>query len=244
MRAIILAAGRGSRMGSLTTILPKCRTILHGKELLQWQLEALDNKKIKKIGLVRGYLAETFNEKISYFENNRWSESNMVVSLTTANSWLEAHNCLVSYSDIIYSKDVVNKLIEAKGDVVITYDPNWEILWSMRFNNPLDDAETFKLKGDIVVEIGNKANSKKEIEGQFMGLVKFSPNGWKKVSNYIKKFDQKIIDKMDMTTLLQGIINNGIEVRSVAIKDKWYEVDTENDFKIYEKLDKLFNAIV
>ena len=54
MKGIILAAGRGSRMGVLTDNLPKCRTILHGKELIQWQLEAMEEASIKEISIVRG----------------------------------------------------------------------------------------------------------------------------------------------------------------------------------------------
>ena len=61
MRAIILAAGRGSRMGSLTSSLPKCRTIFKGKELIEWQMESLSKSGINEIAIVRGYLADTFN---------------------------------------------------------------------------------------------------------------------------------------------------------------------------------------
>ena len=60
MKGIILAAGRGSRMGDLTTNLPKCRTLLHGKELIQWQLDAMKAASINEISVVCGYLAETF----------------------------------------------------------------------------------------------------------------------------------------------------------------------------------------
>ena len=52
MNAIILAAGRGSRMGDLTIDLPKCRSVLHGKELIQWQMEAIASAGIKDLGIV------------------------------------------------------------------------------------------------------------------------------------------------------------------------------------------------
>ena len=41
---------------------------------------------------------------------------------------------------------------------------------------------------------------------------------------------------MDMTTLLQGVINSGVEVRAIPIGDCWYEVDSESDLKVYEEL--------
>ena len=236
MRGIILAAGRGSRMGALTDDFPKCRTVLHGKELIQWQLDSFRGADINEIGVVRGYLAKTFNFNLTYFENQRWFETNMLMSLVAANEWLQNEVCIASYSDIVFSVDVVDRLKSASGDIVLSYDPNWKDLWSMRFEDPLSDAETFKLEGNRVVEIGNKATSMDEIEGQYMGLVKYTPKGWKQVCGYLEQFKQSEIDSMDMTMLLQGLIGAGVEVQGVPIMDKWYEVDSESDLRKYEAI--------
>lgn len=233
MKAIILAAGRGSRMGCLTSNQPKCMTQLHGKSLIDWQLRALIGASIDDIGIVRGYLAESFDFELMYFENERWSSTNMVVSLTCAKPWLSIDTCIISYSDIVYSSDAVNRLINAKGDIVIAYDPCWEELWSLRFDEPLSDAETFRMQGDQVIEIGQQAASIEEIEGQYMGLIKFTPNGWKQVEKFLAEFPQNELDKMDMTTLLQGLIGKGVIILGVAIQDKWFEVDSESDLLTY-----------
>jgi L-glutamine-phosphate cytidylyltransferase len=235
MKGIILAAGRGSRMGTLTKNLPKCRTVLFGKELIQWQLDSLHGSGITKIALIRGYLSETFDFNLKYFDNNRWQNTNMVSTLLNAKDWLESDTCIVSYSDIVYSTDVVNTLISKKGDITITYDPNWYDLWSMRFSDPLSDAETFKLSGDLVREIGNKANYISDIEGQYMGLIKITQDGWKSIKTYLTNFNSQDIDMMDMTMLLRGLIKSGIDVNAVPISDLWMEVDSESDLKIYEK---------
>jgi choline kinase len=235
MRGIILAAGRGSRMGSLTSDLPKCRTVLFGKELIQWQLDSLHDAGILNIAIIRGYLAETFDFNLKYFENERWRHTNMVSTMLEANDWLENDSCILSYSDIIYSSDAVSTLFNARGDITITYDPNWHDLWSMRFEDPLSDAETFKLNGDLVSEIGNRASSISEIDGQYMGLIKITPKGWRGVINYLNNFSRSDIDKMDMTMLLRGLINFNVDVHAVPISDIWMEVDSESDLKIYEK---------
>ena len=133
MNAIILAAGRGSRMGSLTSNLPKCRTLLFGKELIQWQLDALMKADIEKISIITGYLSETFDFDVKYFENKKWMDTNMVSTLISANEWLENETNIVSYADIVYSSESISTLMNAKGDIVITYDPNWYELWSLRF---------------------------------------------------------------------------------------------------------------
>ena len=233
MKGIILAAGRGRRMGDLTKNLPKCRTVLHGKELIEWQLDAMEVADIKEICIVRGYLAETFDFDVTYFENENWPNTNMVTSLVKASEWLETNTCVISYSDIVYSADAVKRLIDFPGDIVITYDPNWSELWQMRFDNPLSDAETFQLDGHRVLEIGGKATSAQEIEGQYMGLIKYTPLGWAKVKEYLIGYTQNEIDKIDITQLLQGLIVSGVIINAVAIMDKWFEVDTESDLKIY-----------
>ena len=135
MKGIILAAGRGTRMGALTNKLPKCRTVLNGKELIQWQLDGLLGAGIDEIAIVRGYLGETFDFEVTYFENNRWSETNMVMSLIAAKEWLDNDDCITSYSDIAYSADAVDRLKDASGDIVLTFDPNWKELWAMRFES-------------------------------------------------------------------------------------------------------------
>lgn len=234
-RAIILAAGRGSRMSLLTESLPKCRTVLHGKELIQWQLDSLSLGGVKEVAVVRGYLAETFKLNVTYFQNERWEQTNMVRSLLAASSWLQQHDCIVSYSDIVYSDDAVVRLADSPGDIAITFDPNWSDLWSRRFADPLSDVETFKLENERVIEIGGKASSLDEIEGQFMGLLKFTPAGWSQIADCLESLPTETVDSMDMTSLLQHLIQSDVQINATAIKDRWFEVDSESDLLLYER---------
>ena len=240
MKAIILAAGRGSRMGVLTNDQPKCKTELHGRSLIEWQMSSLQEGGVNEIAIVRGYLASNFSYSVKYFENGRWEETNMVMSLAMADKWLREYSCIVSYSDIVFSPASVIALCKAKGDIVITYDPNWYDLWSMRFEDPLSDAETFQVKGDQVIEIGNQANSIDEIKGQYMGLLKINPAGWKQILEFLGMHTQEQCDKMDMTKLLQGLVESDKMVNAIPINDPWYEVDSEADLEKYSKLPSLF----
>jgi len=236
MRAIILAAGRGSRMGGLTSDQPKCRTVLGGRELIDYQIDSISQSGIKNISIVTGYLSDSFDFDLTYFHNQRWSQTNMVYSLLSASEWLKRYDCIVSYSDIVYPHKVVEKLKSSTADIAITYDTNWKSLWSLRFENPLSDAETFKLNGGTVTEIGKKTSCYSEIEGQFMGLVKFTPNGWRVINKYISKLSSHEIDRLDMTALLQLLITKGVKVIGVPIDDQWFEVDTESDLEVYERI--------
>jgi choline kinase len=235
MRAIVLAAGRGSRMGEQTRLQPKCLTQFAGKALLDWQLEALRGAGIREIAAVRGYLAELVARPgLSYFENMRWAETNMVASLACAAPWLEAFECVVSYSDIVYPADHVRALSDAGGDIVVAYDTKWLELWSRRFADPLSDAETFRMDSHgTLTEIGNRAKTLDEIEGQYLGLLKFTPAGWRQVRDLNAELPPARRDRIDMTGILKELISRGATIRTVPVAGSWYEIDSESDLKLY-----------
>lgn len=237
MKAIILAAGRGSRMGNLTVDKPKGMVKLGGKMLLEWQINAIRKAGIGKIVIVRGYCgnAMLFSD-IDYLDNKRWKTTNMVASLCEARGFLKKEDCVVSYADIVYTSNTVRSLMKKEGDIVITYDVNWYALWKARFADPLADAETFQVNNDgILLEIGNRTRSLDKINGQYMGLLKFTAHGWSLVQNYLDTLSQELVDRLDMTGMLRGLLGKSIKIHTVPITDPWFEVDSEEDLKLYEK---------
>ncbi len=240
VKAVVLAAGRGSRLKSMTDLRPKCLVEVAGKPLLSWQMDALKGAGIDDITLVGGYLApmlEPFGCPVVI--NERWCETNMVSSLLCAGSLLESSSTVVSYSDILYPADHVRALMADDADIALTFDQDWLSLWQRRFDDPLGDAETFAVNDDgEVLEIGLKTDDISRIEGQFMGLLKFSPQGWRKTAELLKTLDQKEnkSDRMDMTGLMMTLIQNSIRVKGVRVHGRWCECDSQNDIVLYESL--------
>lgn len=236
-KAIILAAGRGSRMKEMTTAKPKCLTRLHGRPLLEYQISALKEAGITDIAVVTGYMREAL---LSYdlveFHNPRWAETNMVSSLCCARDWLMNEECIVSYSDIFYTSAAVTALLTNNDDISLTYDPNWLNLWRQRFSDPLSDAESFKLDDELyLTEIGNKTTDAALIQGQYMGLLKFSPVGWKQVEIYRADLPAMMQDNMHMTGTLNAMIQqNNIKVRAFPYEGHWGEIDSPEDLACYE----------
>ena len=104
--------------------------------------------------------------------NQNWDKNNMVSSLECAEQWFENESLIVSYSDIFYEESAIRNLKKCKDNLAITYDPNWYEMWKKRFENPLDDAETFLIdKSKKVTEIGGKTDNISQIQGQYMGLL-------------------------------------------------------------------------
>jgi choline kinase len=232
MKAIILAAGRGSRMKSMTDNHPKCLVELKGKTLLEWQLEAIREAGISDIAIVTGYKRELLtNSGLVKFHNPRWEETNMVTSLSYANEWLMDGPCIVSYSDIFYNHTAIKLLMDCGADVAITYDPNWLQLWSKRFEDPLQDAETFRLTSDgFLKEIGYKPKSLDEVEGQYMGLVRFSPDAWSEIQRIRFEMRGDDADRLHMTSTIQKVIDSGcMTIHAIPYIGEWGEIDSPND---------------
>lgn len=236
MKAVILAAGRGSRMKKLTAQKPKCLLQLANKPLLQWQLAALKQGGINEIILVRGYKKELLIGDFSTIDNPNWAKTNMVASLLCALPHLTNEQFIIAYSDIVYKAEHITQLIKTKEDIVITYDKNWEQLWRLRNENPLDDAETFLTDANgRLLEIGQKPTTLSQVQGQYMGLLKFSPKGSRQIQDFLSTFTSKKINEMDMTTLLQQLLQHNIPIYTKAVDGGWCECDTEQDIQKYEK---------
>lgn len=240
MKAIILAAGRGSRMKELTDDQPKCLVTLHGKSLLDRQLDAIRGAGISEIGIVTGYKHELLGGRgLVTFYNTRWADTNMVSSLACAKEWLQSEPCIISYSDIFYSSEAVRLLMGSPSELAVTYDPNWLDLWSKRFGDPLVDAETFRLnaQGELV-EIGNKPQSVKEVQGQYMGLLRFTPLAWVEVERIRALLPAEQQDSMHMTGTLQKVIDSGrIKVAAIPYEGVWGEIDSAEDLAVYRSAD-------
>jgi choline kinase len=234
MKAIILAAGRGSRMKELTDEVPKCLVKYRGKELLEWQLTALREAGITEVAIVTGYKRELLAKRADKeFFNPRWAETNMVSSLACASEWLRSEPCIISYSDLYYKAKAIKILMDRPDDLAITFDLNWRKLWEKRFGNPLLDAESFRLneKGHLK-EIGNKPKTVEEIEGQYMGILKFSPAGWEEIERIRKGFDSTTQDKTHMTGTLQQVLNAGrLSIKAVPYDGEWGEFDSLSDIE-------------
>lgn len=240
MKAIILAAGRGNRMHGLTDDRPKCLVKVGGRTLLDRQLTALRGAGISDVAIVTGYRREALSGfGLTEFYNERWESTNMVSSLESAGAWLSETPVVVSYSDIFYDSDAVTLLMGAEVDLAVTYDPNWLSIWSRRFENPLDDAETFRLGSDgYLEEIGGRPKSLDEIQGQYMGLLRISPFAWQKILELRDGMPLAERNRMHMTGTLRRLLEGAVlPIKGLAYPGRWGEVDSESDLDAYRNID-------
>ena len=246
MKAIILAAGEGTRLRPYTLDRPKCLVEVDGHSLLDRQLAVLTSEAILRIILIGGYRVEMLKRPgIELRVNPRYAETNMVWTLFCAEDDLEG-DVLLCYGDIVYSQEILRALLQSKADIAVAIDLDWESYWRARNEDPLDDAETLKLGADgRILEIGQKPKSLAEIEGQYMGLMKFSAVGIKQLRKSFHNAKArgvirgKLPEKAYMTDLLQLMIDSDIRLDAVTVQGGWVEVDTVSDMLSKVTTDRL-----
>lgn len=235
-RAVILAAGRGRRLRPLTDHRPKCLVSLGGRALLDWQLDALRDAGIRDVAVVGGYRARQLRRPgVVALANPEWRRTAMVVSLLAARAWLRETSCVVAYGDIVYHRSVVEALLRTRADVAIAYDRAWRALWEARFARPEDDAESLRVVDGVVTEIGAPISDVAEPDGQYVGLVRFTPRGWRHAERILARLGLTTVRTIETTALLAHLVADGVGVAAVAIRGRWCEVDVPADVALYER---------
>lgn len=237
-RAVILAAGRGSRLMPYTENCPKCLTEVGGKSLIGHQLATLDACGIDDIVIVTGYQAERLAlPGTRQRHNDAWADTNMVESLFCAED-IFGDDMLVCYSDIVYSQAVLRSLLASDADVGVVIDRDWLTQWSNRFEDPLSDAESLVLAPDgRILDIGNKVDTLDLIHAQYIGLMRFRGAGIEALKAARANWNSTVrpwmskrpVRKAYMTDLLMEMILMDVAVHGVPIDGGWFEVDQPGD---------------
>ncbi len=125
MQALILAAGRGSRLGLRTTDTPKPLLQIGPKHLFEHQLEMLAEAGVGPVGMVLGYQADEISEVVGiqaeYIYNPRWATTNSLYSFLQAKAWWAGGPLIVMNCDILLHPEILERLLESEGDA-FAYD--------------------------------------------------------------------------------------------------------------------------
>ena len=246
MKAIIIAAGEGSRMGKLTQNIPKPLVNVNGKSIIERQLSILKQNGILDIIIITGPHHEKFNfEKIRYVRDENFLEHDQLGSLISAKKEIDG-DVILLFADIIFENAILAKILESKSDISIAVDMNWERTYTSRPDSSFDEADKVRFEqGNVSRIFKTMIEEDKKFEiGEFIGLMKLSKNGskqlvdcYEKIHTYEGKFhDAQSMEKAKLIDLLQELIENKIKIDAIPITGKWYEIDTEQDLEIAKKI--------
>jgi phosphoenolpyruvate phosphomutase len=240
--AVVLAASRGAALGELTADRPKCMIDVRGQPLLRRQVSTLKDSGIRQVSVVVGYRKEAVDlPSVDKIANDAYATTGECASLALAEKRLVGP-CLITYGDILFRRYILDRLLEAEGDIVVAADALWRerrrsgpglvydhITCSVPFSTGYLDDDTVDL-----VRAGSDLPANQipddQIHGEWVGLVKLSAAGSALVRKELAALRAEgKLDKANMPDLFNRLVAAGHRVRVQYITGHWLDVDDAFD---------------
>lgn len=225
MKAIILAAGRGTRMPEITGNIPKCLIDINGKTILKRQIEILQKNSITHIYVVIGHKASIISEEIGniynvkLIENKAYAITDNIYSLSLAKDYIKSEEFILLNGDAIFDENIIKWLVKEKEKTIAPID-------SKHY-----DLEELKIRAEneLIVEILPKDAPKELSNGSTIGIFKFSSAGGKILFTEVEKCVGQGMTNRWFEYALNNILNKVKMLRMDICGSKWIEVDTTDD---------------
>ena len=238
MKVIILAAGRGTRLGYHTKEIPKGLVDVNGKSIIERQIELFKKNDVTEIIIVRGYKKEKFCwNDVTFIDNEDFANNNQLASLVLAQNMVSG-NVLILFGDLIFEQTILDQILASNSDISIAVDLNWKERYDENRNNQFPAMA--EIENDKVVRISeNKSLIRKKLCGEFFGIIKLSSEGSKILTDVIEKtkynkgkfHDSNSFAMGKIPDIIEEVIELGFIVQPVFVNGKWFEVDTILDLE-------------
>ena len=173
MKAVILAAGQGTRIRAVHGECPKCLINVDGETILDHQIDGLLNAGIEKIAIVVGYekrqiirhvharIGRRPTPKIEFIENPAFAITNNIYSLWLAKDWIGGDGFVCLNADVILDAQILMSAMKRNALVSMIVDPAWR-----------DETMKVIISDGRVVRMSKKI-SKDEFSGTYIGITLF-----------------------------------------------------------------------
>lgn len=227
MRALILAAGRGTRISRYLSGHPKCTVdIGNGESLIEYTIDLLHAKKISQIGMVLGYGQEIIRDmlkdcNVSFYYNPFFDVTNSIASAWFARDFIRFDDDLIIMNGDVYIDETLleNILNEEKSPVMFADE-----------SRTVTADYKFYYKDHILIKYGKELEGD-DITGEYIGLGKFSKEF---LPDFITKMNQ-MINSQKHGVWWENILYEMTGTRPVYVEDVkgcfWAEVDYIEDYE-------------
>ena len=236
--AIVLAASRGKQLEHLTKNKPKCMLDIQGKPLLERLASTLKKDNIGKISIVSGYKYNVIKNhnnlsNLNIIQNKEHANTGELFSLNKSTDEIK-DNCIITYGDIVFRKYILDALLSTKGEIVIVVDA----LLKNKGKKSQKDLVICdrKFTGNYLLEekpavLKSMHNVlKKNITGQWIGLLKTNSKGSEIIKEEIYKLNKnKNFKSLGMPDLFNNLIKNKIKINVLYIAGQWLNVNDAFD---------------
>ena len=241
MNAIIIAGGKSTRLRPLSNEIPKTMIEVYGKSVLERQVEVFQSCGISDITAVTGYHSEKINlPNINCIKNEEYKTTNVNEGLFCAKAKLN-DSVIITYGDIIFEYEVLEQILNFKGDIGVVIDLDWEKQYTGKFGRPISEADNVIMNKKQILKISKNLTKKDDlILAESIGIFKLSKSGAKILLdryNHLKKSHKgkfhsassfKDAFFMDM---IQELIDTNVIIEPIPINGRWCEIDTQLDLE-------------
>ncbi|HWA78292.1 MAG TPA: phosphocholine cytidylyltransferase family protein [Polyangiaceae bacterium] len=242
MKAIIIGAGRGSRLGHETDHIPKTLVEVVGRPMLDHILDALAAGGFtrKDVVFVCGYAEAVVRERypdLTFVRNADWEKNNILASLLCAREHLQS-GFVSTYADIVYEPGVVERLVRAKEDIVLGCDTDWRRRYVGRTQHPETDAEKLTADGRRVTALSRRIPSE-AANGEFIGVMKLSAAGARSLCDAFDAAkaqyagrdyrEGRSFERAYLIDLLAQMLEAGTPMYREDTQGGYMEIDTQQD---------------
>ena len=233
MKALILAAGYGSRLAPLTDTLPKSLVPVNGKPILFKQIENLYDNGITDITVISGYRANMLEaavhdrfRDVNIIESVDYATTNNMYSAWLAREAMAGDDFLMMNADVFMDASVIETLLAFEAPNAIVTDIGFYLEESMKV---IEDAS------GRLTHI-SKQITQEEALGASIDVYRFSEAGGKaffdKCEEYIKgRKELKLWSEVALDAIL-----GDVEFRACPLKGRWFEIDNHEDLAAAERI--------
>jgi len=242
VQAIIIGAGRGSRLMPTTADSPKCFAEVAGQSILDWSLAAFRENGVDEICFIGGYQIDKVRERypeLTFRHNDDWPNNNILASLFYAEDLME-QPFVCCYSDTLFSAQAVESVLASKEDVALVVDTDWLTRYESRTEHPSTDAEKVTIENGAITRI-HREIAEAEAHGEYIGMAKFSAAGAARLKHHYHRCrdqfaglpfrEAKSFEKAYKIHLFQEMIEAGERMAHVDTPGQYIEIDTQEDFE-------------
>ena len=229
MKALILAAGKGSRINDLTDN-PKCLIKFGNKSIIEHQIDSLNKIGINDIYVVTGYKADEIKKvlknKVKYINNELFEITGTIYSTHLAKTLLYNDDFLMLYGDLILDEKILDSIKNKEGDIILLSEDGY-----------MENQMYLKIKENLVEDIGLNMNVK-DISGFWTCVAKLSKFGSKLIFNETEKIldDKKNIGLHFIDTIVKSLIKKNIKIKAYSNKNNpWYNINSLEDLEYAKK---------
>ena len=241
MQAVILAAGQGTRLRPLTDHCPKCLVEVHGKPILQYQLEALCDAGVRSCVIVIGYRAAQVRDffgthfrgiSLTYVENEIFDRTNNIYSLWLARREM-TEDLLLLEGDLIFEPQLLSDLVEDPYENTAVVD---------RFQ-PFMDGTVILAQGETARAMVLKLDQSLEFDYapalKTVNIYKFSYQAVRNelmpaIGGYVS---QGLTDRYYEMAISRSIAEGAIRLHVLRTGPRaWAEIDTLEDLVDAERM--------